>query len=134
MDSDKKHNRDRINKTKLRLQREFATYGGVAWVTKGREVENYIAHDRLQLAVASVYGDKYASPLEGATFDHALHFKRTAPKKRRKGTSSTDLIETDVDKVKVSRAVTTDGSNDLDVLDLKDRLTELVRMIRSANG
>ncbi len=134
MDSDKKHSRDRVNETKQRLEREFATHGGVAWVTKGREIENYVAHDRLQLAVADVYGDKYAGSLAGGAFDHALQFQRTAPKKRRKGAPSVELIETDVDKIKVSRSVVADGSDDLDVLDLRQRVGEIVSMIRGANA
>lgn len=133
MDSDKKHSRDRINSTKQRIQREFNTAPGVAWITRGREVENYINHDRLQRAVAAVYGDNYASPLAGSAFDHALHFKRVAPKRRKKA-AVTGLIETEVDKVKVSRAVTSDGNNDLDVLDLRKRVGEIVAMIRNSNS
>ena len=44
-----------------------------------------------------------------------------------------DLTKRDVDKVKVSRAVVADGVRDLHVLDLHDRVTEVVKMIRRAN-
>lgn len=134
MDSDKKHSRDRINDTKQRLQREFATHGGVAWMTKGREVENYVDHARLQRAVAEVTGEKYGSPSTGSAFDHALEYQRSAPKRRRTGEPSTELIETNVDKVKVSRAVAADGGSDLDVLDLRERIGEVIAMIRGANA
>jgi hypothetical protein len=134
MDSDKSHSNGRINETKRRLKREFDAHGGVAWVTKGREVENYVAYSRLQQAVATVYAKNYGSSLQGSPFDHALHFQRSAPKRRRTGVASTGLVETVVDKVKVSRAVVADGSNDLDQLDLRERIQELVQMIRRANS
>lgn len=133
MDSDKKSARDKINATKKRLCAEFRAHGGVAWVTKGREVENYVEHVRLQRAVASIRGDGYGKPLAGGAYDHALHFERTAPKKKRNGPQPTDLTETEVDKVKVSRAVVSDGEGGLDVLDLRERVNELVAMIRAAN-
>lgn len=42
MDSDKKGNATPINATKRRIIEETLKMGGVAWVTKGREVENYV--------------------------------------------------------------------------------------------
>ena len=133
MDSDKTAPHARVNATKLRLKNEFELHGGVAWVTKGREIENYIDHTRLHRAVKSVYGDAYGSSQPGSPFDHALHFRRNTPRRRRKGSPPPDLIKRDVDKVKVSRAVVDDGSRDLDVLDLRDRVSEVVKMINRAN-
>ncbi|MGA1798690.1 AAA family ATPase [Sphingomonas sp. 4RDLI-65] len=133
MDSDKKSAQAKINATKERLRDEFRAHGGIAWVTKGREVENYVEHERLHLAVSSVYGEAYSKALGGGPYDHALHFERASPKKRRKLAPSTGLTETEVDKVKVSRLVSNDGSKSLDVLDLRQRIEELVGMIRQAN-
>lgn len=133
IDSDKKSPQAKINGTKQRLRDEFATHGGVAWITKGREIENYIDHARLQRAVASIYGARYARPLDGGPFDHALHYERSGPKVRRKAAPSLDLIETDVDKVKVSRAVADDGASDLDVLDLRERVGDIIALVRGAN-
>jgi hypothetical protein len=134
MDSDKKSLRSTINETKQRLQREFDAHGGVAWVTKGREIENYIDHARLQTAVAAVYADVYDAPGDGGQFDHPLYFKRIAPKNRRVGPPSTELLETDVDKVKVSRAVVAAGPADLDIFDLRERIGAIVTMIENANS
>lgn len=133
MDSDKAKQQAKVNETKLRLQSEFATGGGIAWITKGREIENYISHERLQKAVKAVYGTKYKGPLAGGPFDHALHFERSAPKARRKGPASTEINEVDVDKVKVSREVVKDGVKDLDMLDLRSRIEAIVALIRKAN-
>ncbi len=132
MDSDKPSPQARINATKQRLKDEFAKGGGVAWVTKGREIENYIKHDRLQRSVQSLYENIYGAALEESPYNHALHFE-LANAKRRAGSLGGDTIKTDVDKVKVSRAVVGDGVHDLDVLDLRERIGELVDMIRRAN-
>ena len=55
MDSDKTADGDAINDTELRVVSEFAKGSGVAWVTKGREIENYLDHGTLQEAVRSVH-------------------------------------------------------------------------------
>lgn len=65
-------------------------------------------------------------------FDQALHSARSAPKKRRTRTAAASLIETDVNKVEVSREVATQPA-DLDVLNLRARVDEVVAMIKAAN-
>jgi predicted ATP-dependent endonuclease of OLD family len=132
MDSDKPSPQARINETKLRMARQFDEHGGVAWVTRGREIENYIEHDVLQAAVKEVVGNAYARPSAGGQYDHALYFERTAPKKRRSGDADSDLLDREVDKVKVARAVCRSPAN-LDVLDLRARVESLVRLITQAN-
>ena len=41
-DSDKRKANDRVNDTKHRIVDEVQALGGYAWVTSGREIENYI--------------------------------------------------------------------------------------------
>lgn len=43
MDSDKKNQQAVLNDTKRRIQQEFSKMGAICWITKGREVENYIS-------------------------------------------------------------------------------------------
>jgi predicted ATP-binding protein involved in virulence len=43
IDSDKKKESDNIDKTKQRLVSEIKSMDGIAWVTEGREIENYIS-------------------------------------------------------------------------------------------
>jgi putative ATP-dependent endonuclease of OLD family len=43
MDSDKKARATRINDTKKRMKKEIDEIGGYSWITKGKEVENYIS-------------------------------------------------------------------------------------------
>jgi predicted ATPase len=133
MDSDKSSAQTPINATKTRLSNEFNNHGGIAWITKGREIENYVKHDELQIAVREIYGDAYDKPAAGGPYDHALYFERKAPKKRRKGTPTSETIERDVDKVKVAKAICR-VPVDLDVLDLRKRIESLVEFIQNANA
>jgi len=80
IDSDRKTAHTPINATKRRLVDEFAKHGGIAWITKGREVENYIEYGLLQEAVKAVHSVTYEAPVSGGHFDHVLHYKRKAEK------------------------------------------------------
>ncbi len=60
MDSDKKKSRQKLNNTKRRIISEIKEVGDMAWVTDGKEVENYIPGDALQ----SLYSRADLPPLE----------------------------------------------------------------------
>lgn len=132
IDSDRKTSRTPINKTKKRLIAEFAKHGGIAWITKGREVENYIEYSLLQEGVKAVHSVTYEAPVSGGQFDHALYYKRKA-QKGEAGNVPTKSGGTNVDKVKVARHVVESGRVTLDPLDLKKRIGEIVVMIERAN-
>lgn len=133
IDSDKTGPKAAINSTKERLQEEFSKDSGLAWITKGREIENYVDHTVLQSAVQELNADAYDKPSDGGPYDHALYFLRNKPKKRRKEPSEPEtLLETSVDKVAVARKLC-EGELSLDVLDLRERATALVNFIREAN-
>jgi AAA ATPase domain len=119
IDSDKASARAKINDTKRRIRDEFNQGPGFAWVTRGREIENYILPDVLEVAVKSVHPAAIRLARTGQ-FDHALHFiKGRATQK-------------DVDKVKVAHEVVKQPAN-LEVLDLKKQVNGLVEFIRKAN-
>jgi hypothetical protein len=132
MDSDKETVDDSINATKQRLIDEFSKHGGIAWLTEGREIENYILHSELQAAVGEVYKTSYVKASKGGQFDHALYFRRRRAGNVDSSESAGEYLEKNVDKVKVAHTVCTNGAN-LDVLDLRERVAELVAMIRAAN-
>lgn len=132
IDSDKKAAQSKINDTKKRVVSEFMK-SGIAWITKGREIENYIEYDLLQEAVRSIYYSIYDRPASGGTYDHALHFFRTNASKAKKKIRK-DLLETDIDKVKVAKVIVKADRFGLDVLDLRAKIGELVAMIRRANA
>lgn len=120
IDSDKQKARSPINETKRRIRDEFDEGPGFAWITKGREIENYIPPDILEDAVKTVH--KRAARLKSTgQFDHCLHFK----------TASGEIIK-DVDKVKVAHEVIRHPAS-LDILDLRQILKKLVDFIRSSN-
>jgi hypothetical protein len=133
MDSDKETIDDSINSTKQRLIDEFSKHGGVAWLTEGREIENYVLHSELQAAVAEVYKTSYVKASKGGQFDHALYFRRRKTKGLGSSEAETVVTEQNVDKVKVAHTVCANGAN-LDVLDLRKKVAELVAMIQEANG
>jgi len=123
MDSDRSSKDESINQTKQRVQSEFSKGPGLAWVTKGREIENYVDHALLQSSVAEAHSKTYGRPSKGGPYEYALHYKR----------KDNNRVEGSVDKVKVAKIVCEEPPN-LDVLDLRERLDELVAMIRKANG
>ena len=133
IDSDMAAPRYRINDTKKRLAEEFSKEPGFCWITKGREIENYVDHGALQEAVKALNENIYDMPSGGGQYDHALYFHRKQPKKRRKPTDAPEsLLETNVDKVAVAHRLC-DGELSLDVLDLKERVAALVAFIQKAN-
>ncbi len=127
MDSDKTSAHCKINDTKKRIIQEFEGGDSKAWLTKGREIENYITFASLQAAVRALYPNKYHSPLGGGQFEHALYYRPKAADGRRGRT-----LETSVDKVRVAKLMTSTPP-DLSVLDLKKHVHDLVERIRAAN-
>lgn len=92
MDSDHSKKGSRINATKSRLKKEFER-DGFAWVTKGREIENYIHEDVVLQAIQSI--DPNADQLIGSG-PHAQRWRY-----RR----DTESSVRDADKMRLARAV-----------------------------
>lgn len=133
LDSDRKALNSKINATKGRLIKEFSQDGAIAWITKGREIENYVCPKIIHDSMKNIYPEIYQSPLSIGQFDHVLHFKRRIIKNGFKPTDPGAFVQTDIDKVRVSREAVSSGRIELDVLDLKKRVSEIVRMIELAN-
>lgn len=121
IDSDKERVDDAIRTTKLRIKDELSVDGGVAWITKGREIENYIAPETMAAALKDEYS-KFKEQSAVGAYDHVLPFIKK---------DGTEMI--DVDKVRVAKAVCKYDVN-WDILDLKERVGELVGFIKSANA
>ncbi|WP_428627552.1 ATP-dependent nuclease [Sphingopyxis sp.] len=126
IDSDKKSAHSHINDTKRRVASELEKTG-FAWVTKGREIESYVPHDKLHEAIRSLY-PSYVRPSGGGQFDHALHYFRTGSGRG----ASAQLVEK-IDKVRVARKVC-ENAPDLTQLDLRQKVEALVLFVRKANG
>ena len=57
IDSDRSSTHGLLNATKRRVRDEFNEGPGFAWITKGREIENYILDEQLKLAISAVHRD-----------------------------------------------------------------------------
>jgi hypothetical protein len=121
-DSDKENSRARLNSTKQRLKNEFNSGCGFAWVTKGREVENYLSYDKVEESVKAVHPSA-ARLLDKGVWDNLLKYTKTRSNAER--TAS---------KVKVARHYIEENEVDFTVLDLNARLEELCGFISQANG
>jgi hypothetical protein len=120
IDSDRASSRAKLNETKIRVRREFDEGPGFAWITKGREIENYIRPTVLEAAVKEVHKNAVRLAKTGQ-FDHCLFYKK-----------NTGRVVEKVDKVKIAHEVVKSAA-DLDVLDLRKMVSQLIRFIRSAN-
>ena len=121
IDSDCSDPSKSINATKARIKDEFDEGPGFAWITQGREIENYIRPEILEKAVVQVH-PTVTGLLNKGDYDNML----TSDNVKGAKTNFT------VDKVKVAKEVTKNLA-DLDVLDLKSMVKKLVQFIRDAN-
>ncbi len=101
---------------------EFSLAKGISWITKGREIENYVEPETLHRALEAAHPALYGKPNKTGQYDHSFYFKK-----------KTGGIHKTANKVKVARIVCEEKAN-LDVLDLKQRINDLVKMIKRANG
>lgn len=119
IDSDKKNNNAQINATKARVVEETLNGDGFAWVTAGREIENYVPQEILKQAHAEL--DINYDRVKGTKkFDKACEYYT------KEGELQTQ------DKVRFAKKIV-DLSSDLDILDLSDKLRSLVEYIHRCN-
>lgn len=121
MDSDRSAPRKKIGETKTRVRNEFERGDGFAWITGGREIENYVPIEVLRAAVEAVHAGLGAKVKNGQ-FDDALPFRNPRSK-----------TPVRVDKIKVAQQVANQPA-ELDFLDLKKQVSCLVNFIRRVNG
>ncbi|SOC11559.1 AAA family ATPase [Rhodobacter maris] len=127
IDSDKSSPRAPLKPAAQRLREEMKDSECVVWITKGREIENYVDATVLQEALKACHPTIYQRPDKVGQFDHAFYFVR------RKTTSAGDVLYTKGDKVGAAMHVCGQPA-DLGILDLRTRIGELAAMIRRANG
>jgi predicted ATPase len=119
MDSDKRYSRQPLNDTKKRIIDEFAKIKGVCWVTKGRQIENYVSPLQLVDSVKLIHGSEcnVESLLE---FDDVTKYVKNGK-------------EQNIDKIRMAKEIAAQPA-DFSVLDLAKKLDEIILFIRSANG
>ena len=121
LDSDRPSKTARHNATKKRVIGEFESTDGFAWLTLGREIENYLDADDLHEALLKAHPNSYREKAVGGQFDNLLNFPVVGGGKTKTA-----------DKVKVATLMTATDLN-LDILDLKKQLNGLASFIKAAN-
>jgi hypothetical protein len=120
IDSDRDRPHKAINATKRRLQNEFNHGPGHAWITEGREIENYLTLSQVQAAISVVH-PKATAPKSAGKYDNVLSIRGPGGK------------FTVASKVEVARHVTSASEPDFSVLDLKRRIQAIRNFIWASN-
>ena len=116
IDSDKRSENARINATKSRIRKEFEEMEGFCWITKGKEIENYISTDSLR----SKYGDSLPKLGQYDLFPDYIN-----PKYKNFSSRKVAFAKSIVEHI------TADNSRD--ILDLKKQVEKLYSLIQKWN-
>lgn len=120
MDSDKKNGKDSINTTKKRIKEEFENNGSITWVTKGKEIENYLSK--------RVINKEYGINKQIKQYQDIKNFLNTAQKGKKYGDNYVS------NKYKKSVVLVNHMKlEDLQILDLENRIDEIVQEIKKWN-
>ncbi len=121
IDSDRPKKGAKMNATKIRVSREFDKGDGFAWITAGREIENYITPEQTLDVLKTI--DPHADRLVSHDqYEHRWHYQRHGSNERRTA-----------DKIKLARGITDVPAN-LDVLDLREQVEKAVEFILACNN
>ncbi|ARM34974.1 ATP-dependent nuclease [Legionella longbeachae] len=119
IDSDKDQSTKKLNDTKKRIKDEFGR-NGYAWITYGREIENYLASYQINKAIEHVHS-RAVLKNNYEKYDKILALED----KRRK--------EITPDKVKIAKYITDHFKPEWECLDLKKKINDLVSFIIKSN-
>jgi hypothetical protein len=120
IDSDRRRKGARMNDTKIRVRNEFDKGPGFAWVTAGREIENYVSPEMMIAALRRIYPDANRLHSEDP-FDERYFFYPRGSAQIKKA-----------DKVKLAREIAT-LEVDWDVLDLSEKIKQVAAFICHCN-
>jgi energy-coupling factor transporter ATP-binding protein EcfA2 len=120
MDSDRSNKAVPLNATKTRLVEEFNKGPGHAWVTEGREIENYLQPDQVKSAIEKVVPNCTAATKFGK-YNNVLYIKGPSGKLRQ------------APKVEIAKYIVGTNAFDESRLDLRDQLGSLIKFIRDSN-
>ncbi|MEZ4710355.1 MAG: AAA family ATPase [Caldilineaceae bacterium] len=118
IDSDRRKPRARLNSTKLRVESEFNLGSGFAWITKGRQIENYVPPEILTEAVKRVHTKANRLVSVGQYDDCTVY--------------QIGKTEKNIDKIKVAHEAA-DLIQDLQWLDLDSQMSKLLKFIDGCN-
>ena len=120
MDSDKRTDKGCINETKRRISKEFTESGSIAWITKGREIENYLSQN--------VFNKEYRINKQIEQFEYIGDFLNANRKKSKYGDKYiNNKYKKSVDLIQYM------SLEDLKVLDLEEKIGQVVQKIKEWN-
>jgi len=122
LDSDRSNEEDELNSTKNRLIDEFNDGVGFAWVTEGREVENYLPIDQLNESILKATPQATLRRYGSAKFGNLLNI--TGGKGTKTQASKVGVAHHQVDAYKPAS---------LDQYDLRSQVQKLVEFIKASN-
>ena len=121
IDSDRAKNSATLNNTKLRLEQEFNQGPGYAWITEGREIENYLPVEQIQEAIKATIPS--AAPSSSfRKYDNWLSITRQNRKKAQ--ASKTGVAKYIIDKY---------PDPNFSQYDLREQLEKLIKFIDESN-
>ncbi|MCU6676842.1 AAA family ATPase [Leclercia tamurae] len=119
-DSDASSPKKPLTETKNRLKSEFDSGPGFAWVTKGRQVENYLSAEQIRECIKEIHPSAILAP-EVGIYTNLLNY---STKKKESVTAN---------KVAVARKYVESYKADLSILDLKLMMEKLKTFIETCN-
>jgi hypothetical protein len=120
IDGDREKPHAPINDTKLRLRNEFDSGPGHAWITDGREIENYLQPSQVTIAISAIHPTAVQLSASGK-YTNLLRIKSARGK------------ESMASKVEVAKYIVEHFSPDLSALDLRRRVASLRKFILDSN-
>ena len=123
-DSDKPSLKAELSSTKKRLQDEFSNENGFAWVTQGREIENYLDPDHLEAAIKQIHPTAHRINTKGNFRNLLEYYKKDTLSSQKKVAN----------KVKIAEWYTANHAPNYAFLDLENRIDKLIKFILNSNG
>lgn len=120
IDSDKENMEAQINATKKRLQVQFDSGPGYAWITEGRAMENYLNPVNIKTAKQIVHPETQCNDTFGQ-FEHTLSITTKLGKVAQ------------ASKVGIAKYIVDNFVDDFSQLDLKKQVQKLVDFIKESN-
>ncbi|WP_082604172.1 AAA family ATPase [Acidovorax sp. Root217] len=119
MDSDRAGPRKPFKKTTKRLEEGFSVSQGLAWITEGREIENYLPPEQIQSAISSLH-KKYTHLGGYGKYSNCLKIR-------------INEREFQASKVEVAKYIIRNFEPDFSILDLRKRVERLAGYIAESN-
>jgi AAA ATPase domain len=122
LDSDKSNNKKHINATKKRILKEFQEIESLCWITKGKEIENYLPKE----AISTYLNVVVENPIDPYK-DFSEYLDTLKPGEGTKFKAKKVLFAE-----KISPHILREDMDN--ILDLKERIGQVINYIREWNG